>query len=60
MPDMSGLIYFLLAAVGGLVGTLLLIPMAIASIWIDGLMTWSWVPPVAGMAAGIVWAQFTR
>lgn len=22
------------------------------SIWIDGLMTWAWVPPVAGLLIG--------
>lgn len=52
MPDLSGLGRLLFAALGGFAGALLIIPLAIASIWIDGLMTWAWVPPVAGLLIG--------
>ncbi|MEO9612630.1 MAG: hypothetical protein ABJG86_09745 [Nitratireductor sp.] len=53
MPDMSGLGRLLYAALGGCAGALLIVPLAIASIWLDGLMAWAWVLPVAGLVAGL-------
>lgn len=54
MPDLSGLGILLFAALGGFAGTLLIVPLAIASIWIGGLMSWAWCLPVAGLVIGSI------
>ena len=60
VPDLSGIGLLVFAALGGFVGTLLIVPLAIASIWIDGLMAWAWLLPVIGLVLGAAWGQLTR
>lgn len=52
MPDLSGLIVVFYVALGGVIGALLILPVAVAAIWIGGLMAWAWVLPVLGMMIG--------
>lgn len=52
MPSLTGLFTLAIMAFGAIVGSLLIIPLAIAGIWIDGAMVWAWVPPVAGVIGG--------
>ncbi|PYE86907.1 hypothetical protein C7477_11845 [Phyllobacterium leguminum] len=52
MIDLSGIGILIFAALGAAVGALLIIPLAIASFWIDGLMSWAWIAPVAGLLIG--------
>ena len=60
VPDLSGIGLLLFAALGGFAGTLLIVPLSIASIWIDGLMAWAWLLPVIGLVLGAAWGQLTR
>ena len=57
---MKGIEFPILAGFGAVIGIIVMIPIAIASIWFPWLALWLWVPPVFGTIAGLVSAIWTE
>lgn len=57
---LDGLQYPILAGAGAIAGIIIMIPFAIASIWLPALSGWLWAPPVLGTIAGLVSAIWAK